>query len=97
MITAAKLLSDYPQSNAKLERWPRTVEEQAIRPKTPLTPEDARRLVAEFVTHYNDVRLHRAIGYIPPKDKLEGRAESIWKTREQILETAREQRRQKRA
>jgi len=87
----------YPQSNGKLERWHRTVKEQAIRPKTPLTPEDARRVVAEFVAHYNDVRLHSAIGHIAPKDKLEGRAEAIWKTRDQKLETAREQRRQKRA
>ena len=28
--------------------------------------EDARRLVAEYVEHYNTVRLHSAIGYITP-------------------------------
>ena len=87
----------YPQSNGKLERWHRTLKEQAIRPKTPLTLEDARRIVAEFVEHYNNVRLHSAIGYIAPKDKLEGRAEVIWQERDQKLETAREKRRQKRA
>ena len=87
----------YPQSNGKLERWHRTLKEQAIRPKTPLTLQDARRIVAEFVEHYNDVRLHSAIGYIAPKDKLEGRAEAIWQERDQKLETAREKRRQKRA
>jgi putative transposase len=87
----------YPQSNGKLERWHRTLKEQAIRPKTPLTPEDARRVVAEFVEHYNTVRLHSAIGYLAPKDKLEGRAEAIWKARDEKLEAAREKRRQKRA
>ena len=87
----------YPQSNGKLERWHRTLKEQAIRPKTPLSLEDARRVVAEFVEHYNTVRLHSAIGYIAPKDKLEGKAEAIWKARDEKLEVAREQRRQKRA
>ena len=33
-----------------------------IRPKTPLSLEDARRLVSDFVTSYNRQRLHSAIG-----------------------------------
>lgn len=86
----------YPQSNGKLERWHRTLKEQAIRPKTPLSLEDARKVVAQFVEHYNTVRLHSAIGYLAPKDKLEGRAEQIWKARDEKLEAARERRRQKR-
>lgn len=87
----------YPQSNGKLERWPRTLKEQAIRPKTPLDLEQARAVVAEFVEHYNNVRLHSAIGYVTPQDKLEGQAEAIWKRRDEKLEAARERRREKRA
>ena len=87
----------YPQSNGKLERWHRTLKEQAIRPKTPLDIQQARQVVGEFVDHYNNVRLHSAIGYVAPRDKLEGRAEAIWKARDQKLEAARERRRQKRA
>jgi transposase InsO family protein len=87
----------YPQSNGKLERWHRTLKEQAIRPKTPLSLEQARQVVAEFVAHYNTVRLHSAIGYVTPQAKLEGRAEQIWKDRDAKLETARERRREKRA
>lgn len=34
----------YPQSNGKLERFHRTLKEHAIRPKTPLTLQDARRV-----------------------------------------------------
>jgi transposase InsO family protein len=52
----------YPQSNGKLERYHRTLKEQAIRPKTPLCLEDAKRIVADFVEHYNYTRLHSAIG-----------------------------------
>ena len=87
----------YPQSNGKLERWHRTLKEQALRPKTPLSLEQARQVVAEFVEHYNTVRLHSAIGYVTPQAKLEGRAEQIWKDRDTKLEAARERRREKRA
>jgi putative transposase len=50
-----------PQSNGKLVRWHRTLNEQAIRSKTPLSVDQARQVVAEFVERYNTVRLHSAI------------------------------------
>jgi len=87
----------YPQSNGKLERYHRTLKSTCIRPKTPLSLEDARRIVAEFVEHYNTVRLHSAIGYVTPKDKLEGRAGMILKERDRKLEAAREARKLRRA
>lgn len=87
----------YPQSNGKLERYHRTLKEQAIRPKTPLTLEDARRVVGEFVEHYNTVRLHSALGYVTPRDRLEGRHTEIYAARDRKLEAAREARRQRRA
>ena len=86
----------YPQSNGKLERFHRTLKEQAIRPKTPLTLEDARRVVSEFVNHYNLVRLHSALGYVTPKDRLEGRHLEIYQTRDRKLEAARVRRQAKR-
>jgi putative transposase len=86
----------YPQSNGKLERFHRTLKEQAIRPKTPLTLEQARQVVGEFVDHYNTVRLHSAIGYLSPKDRLENRHEEIFAARDQKLAAARENRKMKR-
>lgn len=86
----------YPQSNGKLERFHRTLKEQAIRPKTPLTLEDARRVVGEFVNHYNLVRLHSALGYVTPKDRLKGRHLAIYQARDQKLEAARRLRQAKR-
>lgn len=85
-----------PENNGKLERYHRTLKEQAIRPKTPLTLEDARRIVGEFVEHYNHVRLHSALGYVTPQDRLAGRHLEIYKARDQKLEAARERRRQRR-
>jgi transposase InsO family protein len=86
----------YPQSNGKLERWHRTLKEQAIRPRTPLTLDDAKRVVGDFIDHYNHTRLHSAIGYIAPHDRLAGRHTAIFAARDIKLETAREIRRIKR-
>jgi putative transposase len=86
----------YPQSNGKIERWHGTLKRECIRPGTPLSLEDARRLVAGYVEHYNTVRLHSAIGYVTPKDVLEGRAPEILAARDRKLETAREARKQRR-
>ena len=85
----------YPQSNGKYERFNRSVKSECIRPKTPLSLQDARRIVAGFVAHYNDVRLHSAIGYVTPKDKLEGRAETILALRLKKLQAARKRRKEK--
>jgi hypothetical protein len=52
--------------------------------------------VARYVEHYNKVRLHSAIGYITPKDKLEGREKAIFDERDRKLEEARERRKAKR-
>jgi len=43
-----------------------------MHPGTPLSFEDARRLVKAYVEHYNDVRLNRAIDCIKQKDMLVG-------------------------
>jgi transposase InsO family protein len=79
----------YPQSNGKLERFHKTIKSECIRPKTPLTLDDARRLVAEYVEHYNNVRLHSAIGYVTPADKLAGRDKEIFEKRDRKLAEAR--------
>ena len=76
----------YPQSNGKIERWYKTLKGECIRVKTPLSLEDARRIVAEFVAHYNEVRLHSAIGYVAPADKLAGREPEIFAERDRKLD-----------
>ena len=87
-MTHVKTSPYYPQSNGKIERWFKTVKGECIRVRTPLTLEDARRLVAEFVDYYNAVRLHSAIAYVTPADKLAGRAEAIWAARREKLARA---------
>lgn len=86
----------YPESNGKIERWHGTLKRDCIRQKTPLSLDQAKEVVGEFIQHYNTVRLHSAIGYVTPKDRLENRHGDIFKTRDQKLEAAREKRRMKR-
>jgi putative transposase len=83
----------YPQSNGKMERWHQSAKTECIRPQTPQSLEDALRIVTKYVAHYNTVRLHSAIGYVTPQDKLEGRAEQILAARDAKLEAARQTRR----
>ena len=87
----------YPQSNGKLERYHRTIKADCIRPGAPLTLEDARRIVCQFVRHYNQVRLHSALGYVTPATKLAGREQELFEDRDAKLEAARQRRQQLRA
>jgi hypothetical protein len=91
-MTHVKTSPYYPQSNGKKERWYRTLKHDCIRVKVPLSLEDARRIVAEFVAYYNDVRLHSAIGYLTPTDRLHGRHTAILAERDRKLVEARERR-----
>jgi len=84
------------ESNGKIERWHRTVKSECIRPGVILSLDDAREVVTRYIGRYNNVRMNSAIGYIAPKDKLEGRDTQIFKERDKKLEAAREARRIKR-
>ena len=96
-MTHVKTSPYYPQSNGKLERYHKTLKTECIRPQTPLSLDDARRIVDDYVKHYNTVRLHSAVGYITPADKLAGREEEIFAARDRKLAEARDKRQQRRA
>lgn len=95
-MTHVRTAPFYPQSNGKKERWYGTLKRECIRPRTPISLEDARRCVTEFVTYYHEVRLHSALGYVTPKDMLEGRAAQIHAERDRKLEEARKERKARR-
>jgi len=95
-MTHVRTAPFYPQSNGKVERWHKSLKTECIRPGTPLTPEDARRLIQRYVDHYNTVRLHSGIGFVTPADMLAGRQAEIHAARDRKLEQARQQRRMRR-
>ncbi len=93
-MTHVKTSPYYPQSNGKIERWHKTLKGDCIRVKVPLSSDDARRIVTDYVAYYNNIRLHSAIGYLTPKDRLEGRHSDIFAQRDRKLVEARERRQQ---
>ncbi len=91
-MTHVRTAPNYPQSNGKIERWHKSLKTECIRPGTPLSLGDGLRLVDRYVRCYNDERLHSAIGYVTPKDKLEGREAMIFADRKRKLAEARKKR-----
>jgi putative transposase len=91
-MTHIRTSPNYPQSNGKIERCHKSLKGERIRLGTPLSLDDAQRLVEGYVKHYNNVRLSSAIGYITPKDMLAGHQQEIHAGRDRKLEEARKQR-----
>jgi putative transposase len=84
------------KANGKIERWHQSLKIDCLRPGCPLSQQDGTRLIERFVTHYNTVRLHSAIGYVTPADRLAGRHLEIFVERDRKLELARQNRKTKR-
>ncbi len=95
-LTHVRTSPYYPQSNGKLERWHGSLKRECIRPTAPASVQEARRRVADYVEHYNHVRLNGAIGYLTPADKLNGLSQIIFDERDRKLEEARQRRQQAR-
>jgi len=91
-MTHVRTAPYYPQSNGKLERWNKSIKSECIRPGVPLSPEDAERLIAQYVVVYNERRLHSSLAYITPKDLLDGRQSQIHAERDRKLNQARRNR-----
>jgi hypothetical protein len=86
----------YPQSNGKIERFHKSYKSECVREKVPLSLDDARRITTGYIARYNEARLHSAIGYVTPKDKLRGNDAAIFAARDRKLADARERRKQMR-
>lgn len=82
----------YPQSNGKIERFHKTIKSDCIRESTFSDLTELKQVVATYIDYYNEQRLHSAIGYVTPAQKLRGQAEEIFHARELKLAKARDQR-----
>jgi hypothetical protein len=78
----------HPQSNGKLERFHRTLKSEEVRRSAYFDYEDARRRLAGWIEYYNEVRLHRALNYLTPKEVFEGKREERLAERREKLHTA---------
>ncbi|MDQ0289471.1 transposase InsO family protein [Oligosphaera ethanolica] len=83
----------YPQSNGKQERFHGSLKSERLNRKHLNDFDYAEKVIDDYVDYYNNVRLHSAIGYVTPRDMLEGHAPVIQALRSQKLKDARERRR----
>jgi transposase InsO family protein len=82
----------YPQSNGKIERFHRSLEEECLRTTSMINIDDARDQVAKYIYHYNHERLHSALFYLRPIDFLQGDVEELLKSRQDKIDEAAKQR-----
>jgi transposase InsO family protein len=91
-ITHVRTSPYYPQSNGKLERWHGSLKSECVRPAGLSTLTEAITRIISYVDYYNNDRLHSALSYVTPADKLVGLEEIIFAERDRKLEEARERR-----
>ena len=82
----------YPQSNGKIERYHRTLQQECLQKKSFINLDDARKQIARFVDYYNTKRLHSSLYYLTPEDFLLGRVDEKLKLRERKLKEAKQNR-----
>ena len=82
----------YPQANGKFERFNKTFKAECVRPRSPISLEDAKRIASGYIHEYNTKRLHSSLGFVTPYDRLHGRHELIFQARDAKLHAARARR-----
>jgi transposase InsO family protein len=83
---------NYPQSNGKIERFHRSLNEECLDKRSLIDVEDARKQVAEYIYKYNNERLHSSLNYLRPVDYLLGNPDELLKERRRKIYEAVEKR-----
>lgn len=87
-LTHIKTSVNYPQSNGKIERFHRTIQQECIEKTSLISMEDAQSQFQEFIAYYNTKRLHSSLYYLTPEDFLCDRIQERLKVREEKLRKA---------
>lgn len=67
----------HPESNGRIERYHRSVREEAFGDTKADNFYQARELLAEWVRYYNEERLHSALEYLRPVDYYLGNPQAL--------------------
>lgn len=82
----------HPESNGLVERFHRSTRD-ALSDGTLENLSQARAIIARWVTHYNEERLHAGLRYLPPAEFYRGNPAARLEERQIKLENARQARR----
>ena len=89
-----KIRIRHPESNGIIERFHRSLREEGLSEKDLANKYKALDIIEAWVIHYNQQRLHSALGYLTPKDYLEGKQEERRQNRREKLRVAAQKRRE---
>jgi len=78
----------HPESNGRIERYHRSVREEAFGDTEVESLYRARELLAEWVRYYNEEQLHSALKYLRPVDYYRGNPEALLAERKRKLREA---------
>lgn len=78
----------YPQANGKIELFHRSINQECLRIISPVTFDEYKTYVEDYINFYNTKRLHASLNYLTPEDYLLGRINDKLKIRETKLEKA---------
>lgn len=87
-LTHIRTSVKYPQSNGKIERFHRTIQQECISKTSLISMEDAQQQFQKFIDFYNTKRLHSSLYYLTPEDFLCGRVKERLEVREEKLRKA---------
>lgn len=82
----------HPESNGRLERYHRSVRQEGLAEEDLQDLYQARELLAAWVRHYNEERLHSALNYLRPVDYYRGNPNVLLEERARKLRDARAKR-----
>ena len=82
----------HPESNGMIERYHRSTRE-ALAGTELENLSRARAIIADWVRHYNEERLHAGLGYLTPAEYYRGNPAEKFAARRMKLEEGRERRR----
>jgi transposase InsO family protein len=78
----------HPESNGRIERYHRSVREEAFVDREVDDLYRAKELLEEWVRYYNEERLHSALNYLRPVDYYRGNPEALLTERQRKLKAA---------
>ncbi len=78
----------HPESNGRIERYHRSVREEGLDEQELRNCTHAKEVIGHWVEHYNERRLHAALGYLRPVDYYRGDPQARRTERERKLAEA---------
>lgn len=83
-----KTSPNYPQSNGKIERFHRSLNEECLEKRSFIDLGDAKEQIATYISKYNNIRLHSSLNYLRPVDYLNGNHKELLSERQKKLDEA---------